>query len=92
MTTRELEQAEQSMRQQWHDLVVAEQRGEPLATLEHMYDSYILLAEDYNRRHAQYEHERERRLARKAARSRHLRKNNTLRPSEKEQPKRKLAS
>ncbi len=37
------------MQQQWHDLVMAEQRGEALDVLEQMYDTYILLAEEYNR-------------------------------------------
>ena len=55
MTLRELEQAERSMQQQWHDLVMAEQQGEPLDTLEQMYDNYILLAEEYNRCHDAYE-------------------------------------
>jgi hypothetical protein len=55
MTFRELEQAERSMQQQWHDLVMAEQRGEPLDTLEQMYDNYILLAEEYNRCREAYE-------------------------------------
>ena len=55
MTLRELEQAERFMQQQWHDLVMAEQQGEPLDTLEQMYDSYILLAEEYNRCHDAYE-------------------------------------
>jgi hypothetical protein len=92
MTLREVEQAEQSMQQQWHDLALAEQRGEPLTTLEQMYDHYILLVEDYNRRHEQYEREQERRRARKASRILRRRKNSVLRSSEDEQHKRKLAS
>jgi hypothetical protein len=55
MTPRELEQAERSMQQQWLDLVMAEQQGEPLGTLEQMYDNYILLAEEYNRCQDAYE-------------------------------------
>lgn len=55
MTSRELEQAERAMQQQWHDLVMAEQQGETLDTLEQMYDNYILLAEEYNRCHSTYE-------------------------------------
>ena len=49
MSLTELERAEKCMQQQWYDLVMAEQQGEALDVLEHMYDSYILLAEDYNR-------------------------------------------
>ncbi len=48
MTRAQLESAEQRMQQQWHDLVMAEQAGQPLETLEQMYDSYILYAEEYN--------------------------------------------
>lgn len=92
MTLREVELAEQSMQQQWHDLAMAEQRGEALATLEQMYDRYILLAEDYNRRHEQYEREQERRRARKATRNLRRKKNALQRSSEREQHKRKLAS
>ncbi len=64
MTLRELEQAERSMQQQWHDLVMAEQQGEPLDTLEQMYDSYILLAEEYNRCHDAYEEQESQRKSR----------------------------
>jgi hypothetical protein len=49
MTLAELEYAEKCMQQQWHDLVMAEQEGASLQTLEQMYDSYILLLEEYNR-------------------------------------------
>ena len=49
MTLLELENAEQSMQRQWYDLVMAEQEGEPLEVLEQLYDSYILLVEEYNR-------------------------------------------
>ena len=57
MTLAELEHAEKRMQQQWHDLVMAEQEGKPLETLEQMYDEYILLAEDYN--HCMEEYQRE---------------------------------
>jgi hypothetical protein len=49
MTLTELEHAEKCMQQQWHDLVMAEQQGNALEVLEQMYDTYILLAEEYNR-------------------------------------------
>ncbi len=49
MTLAEIERAEKSMQQQWYDLVVAEQQGDSLEVLEQMYDTYILLAEEYNR-------------------------------------------
>jgi hypothetical protein len=49
MTLAELERAEKCMQQQWYDLVMAEQQGNSLEALEQMYDTYILLAEEYNR-------------------------------------------
>ena len=49
MTQSDLEHAQKAMQQQWYDLVIAEQQGSSLEVLEHMYDSYILLAEEYNR-------------------------------------------
>jgi hypothetical protein len=49
MTLAELERAQKTMQQQWYDLVMAEQQGSLLDVLEHMYDTYILLAEEYNR-------------------------------------------
>ena len=49
MTQTELEQAQKAMQQQWYDLIMAEQQGSSLDVLEHMYDTYILLAEEYNR-------------------------------------------
>ncbi len=49
MTLTELEHAEKCMQQQWHDLVMAEQQGTSLEILEQMYDTYILLVEEYNR-------------------------------------------
>ncbi len=48
MTLTQVEYAEQRMQQQWHDLVQAEQTGQPLETLEQMYNGYILLAEEFN--------------------------------------------
>jgi len=49
MTQTELEDAQKAMQQQWYDLVMAEQEGSSLDELEHLYDTYILLAEEYNR-------------------------------------------
>ena len=49
MTLVELECAEKAMQQQWYELVMAEQQGSSLEVLEQMYDTYILLAEEYNR-------------------------------------------
>ena len=54
MTMQELEQVEKNMQRQWHDLVTAEQEGAALETLEQMYDTYILLAEEYNRCSEEY--------------------------------------
>ena len=49
MTLAELERAQETMQQQWYELVMAEQQGSSLEVLEQMYDTYILLAEEYNR-------------------------------------------
>jgi len=49
MSLTELERAEKCMQQQWYNLVMAEQQGSSLEVLEQMYDTYILLAEEYNR-------------------------------------------
>ena len=49
MTQSDLEHAQKAMQQQWYDLVMAEQQGSSLDVLEHLYDTYILLAEEYNR-------------------------------------------
>jgi hypothetical protein len=56
----ELEQVEKNMQRQWHDLVTAEQEGAALETLEQMYDTYILLAEEYNRCSEEYRREQQR--------------------------------
>jgi len=47
------------MQQQWHDLVMAEQQGKPLEVLEQMYDTYILLAEEFNRCSEAYRQEQQ---------------------------------
>lgn len=60
MTMQELEQVEKNMQRQWHDLVKAEQAGAALETLEQMYDTYILLAEEYNRCSEEYQREQQR--------------------------------
>ena len=57
MTLAELENAEQRMQRQWYGLVMAEQEGEPLEVLEQLYDSYILLVEEYNRCSDEYQRE-----------------------------------
>jgi hypothetical protein len=49
MAQSDLEHAQKAMQQQWYDLVMAEQQGSSLDVLEQMYDTYILLAEEYNR-------------------------------------------
>ena len=59
MTLKELEYAEKSMQQQWRDLAMAEQQGQSLEVLEQMYDTYILLAEEYNRCSETYQQERQ---------------------------------
>lgn len=89
MTLAELEHAERCMQQQWHDLVKAEQQGSPLEVLEQMYDTYILLAEEYNRCSEAYQQERQARQRSTPRRS----KNNRLDPSSGEDEERvKLAS
>ena len=57
MTSAEIERAAKSMQQQWYDLVMAEQQGKSLVVLEQMYDTYILLAEEYNRCYEAYQRE-----------------------------------
>lgn len=49
MTPTEFEHAEQRMKQKWHDLVMAEQQGVSVQTLERLYNSYMLAVEEYNR-------------------------------------------
>jgi hypothetical protein len=55
MAQSDLEHAQKAMQQQWYDLVMAEQQGNSLDVLEHMYDTYILLAEEYNRCYEAYQ-------------------------------------
>jgi|GEM_PF-906007 len=43
----ELERAEQRMRRRWFDLAMAEQRGQPMSTLERMYDAYLRALDEY---------------------------------------------
>jgi hypothetical protein len=57
MTLAEIERAEKNMQQQWYDLVMAEQQGKSLEVLEQMYDTYILLAEEYYRCYEAYQRE-----------------------------------
>lgn len=45
----ELEYAEKRMQQKWYDLVLAEQQGLSVQTLERLYTSYVLAVEVYNR-------------------------------------------
>lgn len=49
MTPSDLTSIEQRMQQKWHDLVIAEQQGVSVQTLEHMYNAYIVAVEEYNR-------------------------------------------
>ena len=63
MTLAQVEYAEQRMQKQWHDLVMAEQAGEPQETLEQMYETYILMAEAYNACVEKYQRQRENRRA-----------------------------
>jgi hypothetical protein len=63
MTGAQVEYAEQRMQQQWHDLVKAEQEGQPLEQLEQMYDRYILFAEEFNDCSEEYQRQRQGRRA-----------------------------
>jgi hypothetical protein len=49
MTFTEIEHAQKRMQQKWHDLVMAEQQGASIQTLERMYNAYMLAVEEYNR-------------------------------------------
>jgi len=62
MKQSDLERVEAAMQQQWYDLIAAEQEGSPLDVLEHMYDTYILLAEEYNRCYKASQQERQAQL------------------------------
>jgi hypothetical protein len=44
----QLADADARLQQQWHDLVMAEQAGKPTEVLEQMYETYLLLAEEFN--------------------------------------------
>jgi hypothetical protein len=70
MAQSDLEHAQKAMQQQWYDLVMAEQQGSSLDVLEHMYDTYILLAEEYNRCCEASQQERQIRLTDASAPSR----------------------
>ena len=62
MTQSDLEHTQKAMQDQWYDLIAAEQQGSPLDVLEHMYDTYILLAEEYNRFYEASQQERQAKL------------------------------
>ncbi|MBV9712834.1 MAG: hypothetical protein JO011_18190 [Ktedonobacteraceae bacterium] len=55
MTPKELEYAEKRMQQKWYDLVMAEQKGAAIPTLERMYNAYMLAVEEYNRCSTEYQ-------------------------------------
>jgi hypothetical protein len=60
----ELEYVEKRMRQKWYELVMAEQRGASLQSLERLYNAYMLAVEEYNHRlQAEEEHEQPRLLS-----------------------------
>lgn len=46
-TQAELERLERRMERKWHDLAMAEQRGQPPHALERMYDAYLKALDDY---------------------------------------------
>lgn len=43
----ELARLERRMERKWHDLAMAEQRGQPPHALERMYDTYLKALDDY---------------------------------------------
>lgn len=93
MTKAQVEVAEQRMQQQWHDLVMAEQAGQTLEVLEQMYDSYILLAEEYNACMEEYQRQKqERRINVPARRSNNSPTGPVLPHRNKKQQDAKLAS
>lgn len=47
MITSELERLERRMERRWHDLAMAERRGQPVPVLERMYDAYLRAVEEY---------------------------------------------
>lgn len=51
----QLDYAEKRMQQKWYELVMAEQQGAAIPTLERMYSSYVLAMEEYNRCAAEQE-------------------------------------
>lgn len=57
MTSTQLEYTEKRMQQKWRDLVMAEQQGATIQSLERMYHAYMLLAEEYNRCSEEYRRE-----------------------------------
>lgn len=69
MTLAQVQYAEQQMQQQWHDLVIAEQAGQPLEVLEQMYDHYILLAEEFNALTEEYQRQKQSRRRSKSGNS-----------------------
>lgn len=46
-STSELERLERRMERKWHDLAMAEQRGQPVHALERMYDAYLAALDAY---------------------------------------------
>jgi hypothetical protein len=48
-TPTDLTRLERQMERRWHDLAVAEQRGQPIHVLERMYDGYLAALDDYIR-------------------------------------------
>ena len=45
------------MQQKWYELVIAEQSGAAMPTLERLYNSYVLAMEEYNRSSDEYQQE-----------------------------------
>jgi len=48
-TLADLARLERQMERRWHDLALAEQRGQPIHVLERMYDGYLDALDEYMR-------------------------------------------
>jgi len=59
MTLAQVNYAEHRMQQQWHDLVIAEQTGQPEEVLEQMFSVYMLLVEEFNACRDKHLHQRQ---------------------------------
>jgi hypothetical protein len=57
ISLKQLQYAEQRMRNHWHKMVVAEERGASAVELERMYDAYLQVLAAYLRCYTAYQDE-----------------------------------